>query len=92
MSTFREFLGEDTQEYVNDMLDRALRKAGLGFTQKASAGFTKFTVKGPEKITLVNDGSGITVKQKNKEVQYYDRPKMTYKDAVKKVQDLMGVE
>ena len=71
------------QDYVNDRLESELRKDGFnlpknGPTKKMGYSVWSFM----DGYEIVNDGVGIKIKKDGKEVKYFDKPKLSYKDAV----------
>lgn len=91
MITFKEFLNESEPSMVETLLDRALRREGLGYKVEKKIGFTKYTIKGTD-YSIVYDKSNILVYKSKKEIELFDRPKMDYKKAVALVADKIEKE
>lgn len=88
---FKDFLDEGpVKDYVNDKLESALRDAGIGFKLVNKMGYTEFSL--PNSLSIVNDGVGISIQQNSKEMKYFDRPKLSYNEAIKFVLKEMGVK
>jgi len=76
---------ESTQDYVNNVLPKALKKAGINCRPVRKAGYTSYDCGNGYEI--VNDGVGIKVKKDGKEVDYYSKPRLDYKKAVAQVSE-----
>ena len=74
---------ENTQDYVNDHLSRALRQVGINCKVVEKAGYTSYDC--GNGYVIVNDGAGIAVKKDGKEVDYISQPRLDYGKAVELV-------
>lgn len=80
---FSEYLNESsTRQYVDNLLPKALKKAGIDCKVTEKTGYTAYKCGDFE---IINDGVGIKVKQGGKEVRYFSKPKLDYKEAVQLV-------
>lgn len=73
-----------TRDYVDNILPKALKKAGIPCKVSKKAGYTSYKCGDYE---IINDGVGIKVKENGKEVAYYSKPKLDYKKAVQQVNE-----
>jgi hypothetical protein len=79
-----ELTEASTRDYVDNIMPRALKKAGIECKVSKKAGYTSYKYGDYE---IVNDGVGIKVKENGKEVAYYSKPKLDYKKAVEKINE-----
>lgn len=80
---FSEYLNESsTRQYVDKQLPKALKKAGVEFKTTEKLGYTSYKCGDFE---IINDGVGIKVKENGKEIKYYSKPKLDYKQAAQDV-------
>ena len=77
-----------TRDYVDNILPKALKKAGIDSKVSKKAGYTSYKCGDYE---IVNDGVGIKVKENGKEVAYYSKPKLDYKKAIEKINEEVEV-
>jgi hypothetical protein len=83
MGKFKEYLDESsTRQYVDNILPKALKKAGVAFKTSEKTGYTAYKT---DKYEIINDGVGIKVKEGGKEVRYFNKPKLDYKKAIEMV-------
>lgn len=68
-----------TRDYVDNLLPNIFKKAGAQVKVSKKAGYTSYSTNG---YTINNDGVGISVKKGEKEIKYFDKPKLDYKKAV----------
>ena len=81
---FKEYLEEgSTRDYVDNILPRSLKRAGIECKVSKKVGYTSYKCGDFE---IINDGVGIKVKENGKEIKYYSTPKLDYKKAVDDVQ------
>lgn len=71
-----------TRDYVDNIMPKALKKAGVDCKVSKKTGYTSYKCGDYE---IVNDGVGIKVKEGGKEVRYFNKPKLDYKKAVEMV-------
>jgi hypothetical protein len=71
-----------TRDYVDNIMPRSLKKAGVEAKVTKKTGYTSYKIGDFE---IVNDGVGIKVKKGGKEVRYFSKPKLDYKQAVEMV-------
>ena len=83
-----ELTESSTRDYVDNIMPRALKKAGIDCKVSKKAGYTSYKCGDYE---IVNDGVGIKVKENGKEVAYYSKPKLDYKKAVEKINEEVEV-
>ena len=76
-----------TKEYVDKQLKMGLRSARAPEVTSVDkkTGYTHYKFENGKEI--VNDGVGITVKFDGKEIAYYDKPKLNYKNALAKISE-----
>lgn len=85
---FRELM-ESTTEYVDNRLTTLFKKQGLTPKIKKEIGYTKYSFE--NNVDIINDGVGISVKRKGKEIEYFDKPKMDYTKAIAKALDAINM-
>lgn len=74
---------ENTQDYVNDHLSRALRQAGISCKVVKKIGQTTYYC--DNGYVIVNDGVGITVMKNSEDEVYIGQPRLNYRKAVELV-------
>ena len=75
----------NTQDYVNHLLSKALRKAGIDCKVDKKINHTSYYC--ANGYVIVVDGVGITVMKDGEEVDYISQPRLDYRKAVDLVQE-----
>ena len=90
MIKFSEFLTEGSdRDYVDNRFSNLFKKEGLNPSVKKEIGYTEYSL--DKDTVIINDGVGISVKHKGKEIEYFDKPKMDYSKAMAKALDVMDM-
>jgi len=71
------------QDYVDNRLATEFKKNGFNLTKNSftkKMGYSVWSLE--DNYEVINDGVGIKIKKDGKEIEYFDKPKLSYKDAV----------
>jgi hypothetical protein len=103
MKTFKDVLqkidessidiNESTRDYVDNILPKALKKAGVKCNIIKKQSYTSYDCGNGYQI--INNGVGIEVKKdipRGKDVFYYNKPRLDYKKAVSQVSESQSIE
>lgn len=71
----------ENRDYIKTVLSRHLNNNKVTHKVSSAVGYDKFDVGNNTHIS--HDGVGLSVKHKGKEVAYYSKPRLEYKDAAK---------
>lgn len=71
----------ENRDYIKSVLSRHLNHNKVTHKVSSAVGYDKFDVGNNTHIS--HDGVGLSVKHKGKEVAYYSKPRLEYKDAAK---------
>lgn len=92
-SSTKEVIGESTRDYVDNLLPKALKKAGINCKVTKKQSYTSYDCGNGYEI--VNNGVGIDVKKdipRGKDVTYYSKPRLDYKKVVQQVSESVDIE
>ena len=86
-------ISESTRDYVDNILPKALKKAGVNCNITKKQGYTSYDCGNGYQI--INNGVGIEVKKdipRGKDVFYYNKPRLDYKKVVSQVSESQSIE